>query len=137
VIKAVHHIGIGVRDLGEMTRLYQRLGLELTGTVAWPGLKAALLPAGDVLLELIEPTAPETAVGESLARLVDERAGGVHHICFEVDDIEAAVDVLRSDGVEMIEPAPQETAGGLVAWLAEGAVEGVMIELCQEGYEVK
>ena len=137
MIKRVHHIGIGVRDVDKMTHVYRSLGLEPTGTVQWPGLRAALFPAGDIILELIEPLAPETRVGKSLSRLVDERDGSVHHLCFEVDDIEAAVRLLRIGGVKMTDEVPQETDGGLVAWLAEDAVDGVMIELCEEGYEIK
>ena len=138
MIKRIHHIGIGVRDLDEAMRFYEgTLGLELVDQVGWPGLRAALIPAGEVILELIEPIEPQSEVAESLHRLVQERGGGVHHLCLEVDDIEAEVERLRARGVQMIGEAPQQAAGGIIAWLAENTLDGMMIELCQEGYEVK
>lgn len=138
MIKRIHHIGIGVRDLSEAIRFYtDTFGVELVDQVCWPGLKAALFSAGEVILELIEPIEPQSEVAESLERLVNERGGGVHHLCFEVDDIEADVERLREKGVQMIGEAPQQAAGGTIAWLAEKTLDGMMIELCQQGYEVK
>lgn len=138
MIKRIHHIGIGVKDLEGVLRYYlDTLGLKVLDHVEWPGLKAALVPIGDVILELIEPIEPQTQVAESLYNLVQEQGGGVHHYCFEVDDIKAEVNRLRSKGVKMIGEAPQQSAGGIIAWLSESTPDGIMIELCQEGYEIK
>ena len=138
MIKRIHHIGIGVKDLEQIKQFFEyKLGLELIAEVSWPGLKAALFPVGAVTLELIEPLKPETKVAESLHRLVQKRDVGVHHLCLEVDNIEALVEALRAKDVRMIGEAPQEAAGGKIAWLDENTLDGVMIELCQEGYEIK
>jgi len=139
MIKRLHHIGIGVKDLESTVHFYKDiLGLEPLGTVEWPGLKAVLFPFGNVILELIQPVGePQLRVGESLYRLVKERGNGVHHFAFEVDDIDADVASLQLKGVRLIDEVPQQTAGGRIAWLHEEALDGVMIELCQEGYQIK
>jgi methylmalonyl-CoA/ethylmalonyl-CoA epimerase len=137
VIKRIHHIGIGVRNLEEMVRFCtEKLELEVTDTPSWPGLKASTLPVGDVILELIEPSEPKLRVGESLMRLVQERGVAVHHLCLEVDDIDAELASLKAKGVKLIDEVAQKSPGGKIAWLSEDAVEGIMIELCEEGYTI-
>lgn len=138
MIRRLHHVGIGVKDLDETIQFYTDvLGLEVIGRVSWPGLEAALVSVGGVILELIEPLEPQTRVAESLYELVQERGGGVHHICLEVDDIEVEVEALKAKGVRMIGRVPQEVAGGQIAWLDEDTLSEIMIELCQEGYQIK
>ena len=138
MIKRIHHIGIAVSNLEEMIGFYRdTLGVEVASSVSWPGLEAAIMPVGDVLIELIQPVdKPQIRVAESLCKLVEERGGGVHHFCLEVDDIDAEVKSLQEKGVELIDEIPRQTDGGKIAWLHENAVEGIMLELCEEGYEI-
>lgn len=139
MIKKIHHIGIAVKNLDDMVRFYQdELGLKVSSTASWPGLKAAIIPLGDVLIELIEPVdKPQLRVAESLCKLVEERGNGVHHLAFEVDDINMELEGLKAKGVKLIDEVPQEIDGGRIAWLHEDAVDGVMIELCEEGYQIE
>lgn len=137
MIKRINHIGIGVRDLKEIVRFYtDALGLDPVEKVSWPGLEAATLPVGSVMLEFIEPSEPKLRVGESLLRLVEERGYAVHHLCLEVDDIDAELAALKAKGVKLIDEVPQVQPGGKIAWLHEDAVKGIMIELCEEGYKI-
>lgn len=138
MIARLHHIGVGVKDL-RATRLVCQdvLGLQYLDQASWPGLEAALFKIGDVILELIEPSDAELPVGKSLLKLVRERGGGVHHLCLEVSDIAQTVRALKARGVQTMTEAPQLTAGGQVIWLAEGFLEGLMIEICEEGFIVR
>jgi methylmalonyl-CoA/ethylmalonyl-CoA epimerase len=95
-----------------------------------------LLNLGDIIIELIEPQDAILPVGESLLRMVREQGGGIHHLCIEVDDIEAALEDLKKAGVKLQDEVPQISEGGKIAWLDEQAVEGVMIELCEKGYKI-
>lgn len=135
----IHHIGIGVKNLDASVRFYQdALGLEEVDYIDWPelGLRAAVIPIGDTVLELIEPVSPEGAVAKDLAEGVSERGNGVHHLAFEVDDIEAAVRKLRAGKFEMMSEAPQSTKGGRLAWLRRCEAPGAMIELVEAGYRI-
>jgi len=138
LIKRIHHIGIAVKCLNEMICLFRdALEFELVQTIDRPGFKAALLPIGGVLIELIEPDdQPQNRPSEILSKLVKDQGGGVHHIAFEVDDIQVELAVLREKGISTIDDFPLEQIGGKVAWLQEDSVTGMLIELCEEGYRV-
>lgn len=126
------HIGIAVRGLDEALRFFRdSLGLEVSGIeqVADQRVRVAWLPAGESALELIEPTGPESPI----ARFLERRGPGLHHITLAVPDIEAALEHLRARGVRLIDERPRAGAGGhLIAFIHPSSTHGVLIELKQE-----
>ena len=126
------HVAIAVRGLEEAASVYGALGLnELeTSTVAEQGVRVGFLSAGGSQIELLEPLGPESPVGKFLAR----RGEGLHHICFEVADIEAALAELQARGVELIDRTPRQGAEGQVAFIHPRATKGVLIELVQKDH---
>ncbi len=130
MIKGLSHIGIAVRSLDDALALFRALGLEASGREEVPGesVRVAFLPVGGTRVELIEPTAPASAV----ARFIAKRGEGLHHISLEVDDIRAAMRDLAARGFELLSAEPREGAhGSLVCFLHPRSAGGVLIELCQ------
>jgi methylmalonyl-CoA epimerase len=130
MIKKVHHVGIVVRSLEEAYRFYRdALGLPLhkEATVQEQGVKAALLTLGDCEIELLEPIDPEGGV----ARFLQRRGEGLHHICLETDDIEGELAALKERGVELIDQQPRRGLAGLICFLHPRAHRGVLVELAQ------
>ena len=129
----VAHIGIAVRDMDEALRLYhEALGLPLHGreSVEGDGVNVAFLPAGDTELELLEATGPESPV----ARFIEKRGEGIHHIALEVDDVAETLKNLRDRGYRLIDEEPRIGAGGVrVAFVHPRSTSGVLIELCEKG----
>ena len=129
----IAHIGIAVRNLDEALRLYHdTLGLPLHGreTVESDRVTVAFLPIGDTQVELLEATDPESPV----ARFIEKRGEGVHHVAFEVDDVDEALEILREQGFRLIDETPRAGAGGArVAFVHPRTTNGVLIELCEKG----
>lgn len=129
----IAHIGIAVRDLDEALRLYNEvLGLPLQGreTVESDRVAVAFLPAGDTEVELLQATDPESPV----ARFIEKRGEGIHHIALEVDDVEESLKVLRDRGYRLIDEEARIGAGGArVAFVHPRSTGGVLIELCEKG----
>lgn len=128
----VHHIGIAVKDIEKSLEVYQDLlGLELEGQHEVPEQKVltAFFPVGETHLELIQPTKGNVGV----SKFIDKRGEGVHHICFEVEDIEAALKGLKERGARLIDEKPREMEGGKkkMAFLHPKSTGGVLIELYQ------
>ena len=123
------HIGIAVSDLEAALEFYRdALGLELgpAEEVASERVRAQFLPVGEASLELLEATAPESAI----ARSVERRGPGIHHITLRVDDLQVALDRLKARGVRLVDERPRAGAGGsLVAFIHPSAAQGVLVEL--------
>ena len=79
-------------------------------------------------MELIEPTDPSGAI----ARFIDRRGEGLHHICFEVEDLQGALDRLDASGVELIDKSPREGLAGMIAFIHPRATGGALVELVDE-----
>ncbi|MEK6286568.1 MAG: methylmalonyl-CoA epimerase [Acidobacteriota bacterium] len=128
----IDHLGIAVRSLSDSLVFYREaLGLELAGTetVENQGVHVALLWAGESRIELLEPFSEETPVG----RFIAKRGEGLHHICYEVDDLAVKLDELRSRGVRLLEGYPRRGAEGkLVAFLHPASAHGVLVELVEK-----
>ncbi len=124
------HVALAVRSLDAALDVYAQFGLEAGEpcTMDEAGLRIAFLAAGDSQLELLEPLRPDTTV----SRFLERRGEGLHHICFEVDDIRAALAELSARGVELIDREPRRGAEGLTAFLHPRAGNGVLIELVQK-----
>jgi len=123
------HIGIAVRSI-DAARIYEALGLTIdhVETVETQGVRTAFLSAGDANLELLEPTGPDTAV----ARFIEKRGEGIHHICLRVTNLEEHLARLKAAGFRLIDDAPVPGAHGRrVAFLHPAAGNGVLIELSE------
>jgi len=124
------HIGIAVRSL-DAVKIYEALGLKVehTEVVASQGVKTAFLSVGDSNLELLEPTGPDSTI----AKFIEKRGEGIHHICLRVDDIEAHLARLKAEGYRLINEHPVPGAHGCrVAFLHPAAGNGVLIELSEK-----
>jgi len=132
VITAVDHIGIAVRSIEERLSLYRALGLKVAGSEEVPSekVRVAFLPVGETSVELLEPTAPDSPV----ARFIERRGEGLHHLCFVVEDIRGAMGALAAQGFELLSEEPRAGAhGSLVCFVHPRSAGGVLIELCQPG----
>jgi methylmalonyl-CoA/ethylmalonyl-CoA epimerase len=131
MIKNINHIAIIVPDLEGAVAFWEgALGLKLARTESVPeeGVDVAFLPVGDSNVELLKPTVADTGV----ARFLEKRGPGIHHMCFEVDDIEATVAQLREHNVQLINEQPQEGHGGRkYAFVHPKSTGGVLVELYQ------
>ena|SRR5215469_11564206 len=129
----IDHLGIAVRSLREALPFYEEvLGMEVIGTevVQDQGVKVALLPAGDARIELLEPVTDDSVVGRFLAK----RGEGLHHICYEVEDLQSKLAELGARGVRLLPGYPKRGAEGkLVAFLHPASANGVLVELVEKG----
>jgi methylmalonyl-CoA/ethylmalonyl-CoA epimerase len=124
------HIGIVVESIAEGRRLYEALGLAVEGEeeVSAQGVRVAFLPVGGGRLELLEPMTPESPI----ARHLERRGPGLHHISLRVEDIRQSMADLRERGFELLSQEPQPGAHGcLVAFVHPRSTGGVLLELSQ------
>jgi methylmalonyl-CoA/ethylmalonyl-CoA epimerase len=131
VIRGVDHLGIAVRSLAEGRALYEALGLHVEAVEEVPAeqVRVAMIPCGAMRIELLEPTSPESPI----ARFLERRGPGLHHVCLASDDIDADDARLRQAGYELLRDAPSRGAGGCrVQFLHPRSAGGVLIELSQE-----
>ena len=131
-INRIHHTGVVVRSLEQAYGFYRdTLGLRLVkeGVMEDQGVRAALRDVGNSFLELLEPIDGETGI----ARFLEKRGEGLHHVCMEVDDIRASLAELKSQGVELIDEEPREGLTGTIAFLHPAALHGVLVELVEKG----
>lgn len=131
-MKAVlDHVGIAVRDLQEALAFYRdALGLEVEAPeeVTSERVRAHVVPAGQAALELLQATASDSPI----AKYVEKRGPGLHHITLRVDDIHAALARLKARGVRLIDESPRPGAhGSLVAFIHPSSAHGVLVELKQ------
>jgi methylmalonyl-CoA epimerase len=130
-LKNIDHIGIAVSNLQESLSFWETsLGIELHGIeeVAEQKVRTAFLPVGSTEIELLEPTSADSSV----ARFIEKRGEGLHHIAIEVDDIEAALAELKAKGIQLIDETPRNGAGGArIAFVHPKATHGVLLELCE------
>ena len=128
-MRALHHVALAVEDLDAAITLYERLfgaEVEERGRIEEQGVEAVYLRFGDGRLELVSPLAADTPVG----RFLERRGPGMHHVAFEVDDIEEAIDSLGRTGANVIEPAPRIGFGGhRVAFVHPDSLHGVLAEV--------
>jgi methylmalonyl-CoA epimerase len=128
--RPVHHIGVVVRSIDEAYKLYRDvLGLNVLAEeeVEDQGVKAALLGLGNSFLELLEPTVPDTGI----ARYLEKRGEGLHHVCLEVDDIRATLAELKAKDVPLVDEEPRRGLTGTIAFLHPSALHGVLVELVE------
>lgn len=127
------HIGIAVKDLAAALAFYRdALGLEIEPPeeVASQRVRAHFVPVGESTLELLEATAPDSAI----AKYIEKRGPGLHHITLRVEDLAVALAELKARGVRLIDEQPRPGAeGALVAFVHPSSTHGVLVELKQPG----
>jgi methylmalonyl-CoA/ethylmalonyl-CoA epimerase len=132
VIKGLDHIGIAVKNLDEALELYEGiLGLEVENVYAFQEqkVKIAFLLAGETRIELLEPLDNEGPV----ARFIEKRGEGVHHLAFSVADIEAALKTIKEKGIALVDETPRIGAEGFkIAFLHPRSTKNVLVELCEK-----
>lgn len=131
MIKRVDHIAIAVNSADDALSVFDNLfGLKADNMELIPdqGVKAAIVRVGDTNIEFIEPTDPEGGV----AKFIEKRGEGIHHICIEVDDIDEELRSLAARGVELIDKQARKGLAGRIGFLHPRATKGVLIELVQK-----
>ncbi len=126
----IDHIGVVVQDIRQALEAYESaLGLPLREIREVPDQKVqvAFLPVGESNIELVQPLTEDTGI----ARFLEKRGEGIHHICLEVEDIEATLARLREHGVPLIDETPRRGAHGRVAFVHPKGMHGVLIELLE------
>ena len=129
----IDHLGIAVRSIDEASRFYRdALGLECTGTEEIPDQKVrvAFFPLGDTRIELLEPTADDSPI----AKFLEKRGPGLHHVAYRVADLPATLAALKSAGIRLIDETPRNGAHGMkIAFAHPQTAAGVLTEFCQPG----
>jgi methylmalonyl-CoA/ethylmalonyl-CoA epimerase len=126
----IDHLGVAVTSIDDALGVYRALGIveESREEVSSQKVVAAFLPVGESRIELLEPTSPDSPVAKFLAR----RGEGIHHVCFAVEDLDAALADLSAKGFRLIHREGVPGAGGKrVAFLHPEAGRGVLIELSE------
>jgi len=131
VIIKLDHIAIAVKDLECALKPYQEaLGLTVSEMEEIPGqqVRIAYLPIGDTEIELLEPTTDDSGV----AKFLEKRGEGLHHICLEVDDLKATLARLKAQGMRLIDEEPRDGGKGKrIAFVHPRSMNGVLIELTE------
>ncbi len=128
----IEHIGIAVRSLAESVPLFEKLlnsPCYKTEEVASENVVTAFFRTGDTKIELLETSAPDGVI----QKFIDKKGEGLHHLAFEVKDIQAEMQRLKSEGFQLLSDQPRRGADNkLVCFLHPKTTNGVLIELCQE-----
>jgi methylmalonyl-CoA/ethylmalonyl-CoA epimerase len=132
-IKRIAHLGVAVHDLDSAMKFFtEGLPLEVTHTEDYQGMKIAFIPIGDSSVELLQDVSGASAIRKYL----DKNGEGIHHIAYEVDDINEAIAELKAKGVKLIDEKPRQGAHGMsVAFMHPKATHGILMELCQPSEE--
>ena len=130
MITALDHIAIAVPSIEEARTFYENLGLSVAGIeeVEHEGVRVAMIPCGGSRIELLEPLSSDSPV----ARFLERRGPGIHHLCLKSDDIDADDGRLRGDGVELLREQPGPGAeGATVQFVHPKSAGGVLVELSE------
>jgi len=127
----IDHIGIATSSISEASRFWtEALGMELgkVEEVAEQKVRVAMLPTGESRIELLEPTDDDSAI----AKFLEKRGAGIHHVAFRVKNIRATLDQLKANGARLIDEIPRIGAEGcLIAFVHPSATGGVLVELVE------
>lgn len=132
MIKNIEHIGIAVKDVKESNKLFEKLFGKphyKTELVETDGVKTSFFQIGSNKIELLEATNEDSPI----AKFINNKGEGIHHIAFEVDDIELEIKRLQEKGFKVLNEIPKKGADNkMIAFLHPKSTNGVLIELCQE-----
>ncbi|CAB1251921.1 methylmalonyl-CoA epimerase [Clostridium sp. MT-14] len=131
-LKKIDHVGIAVKSIEESLKFYEGvLGLKCKGTEEVKSQKVitAFVPIGESEFELLEPTSDDSPI----AKFIAKKREGIQHIAVRVDDVEAALEELKKQGMRLIDEKPRDGAGGAkIAFVHPKSTNGVLLELCQK-----
>ncbi|MGV8050504.1 MAG: methylmalonyl-CoA epimerase [Anaerolineaceae bacterium] len=130
LINKINHVAIVVKDIDSSLLFWEKsFGLKLDHIEDVPSQQArvAFLPVGDSEIELVQPT----TVDSGIAAFLEKKGEGLHHLCFEVEDIESTLGALKRAGVRLIDEHAKELPGRKMAFIHPKAANGVLIELYQ------
>jgi methylmalonyl-CoA/ethylmalonyl-CoA epimerase len=134
MIGKIDHIGIAVRSIEESRKLYEALGLAVSFIEDVPidGVRVAMIECGETHIELLEPLSEDSPV----AKFLEKRGPGIHHVCLASDDVRTDDGRLRAAGYDVLRPEPTLGAGGCwVQFVHPKSTGGVLLELSQKGKE--
>jgi len=133
MLQKISHIGIAVHSIDDALPFYRDvLKMVCSGIEEVPSQKVrvAFLEIGESRIELLEPTSPESPV----AKFLEKNGPGMHHVAYQVDDLQAALDEMKKGGMRLIDETPREGAHGYrIAFIHPKSSGGVLTELCQPG----
>jgi methylmalonyl-CoA/ethylmalonyl-CoA epimerase len=132
VIRKIDHLGIAVRSIAEGRKLYEAMGLHVEAIEEVPAekVRVALIPCGESRIELLEPTAPDSPI----AKFLERRGPGLHHVCLASDGVRGDDRRLRAAGFEVLRPEPTRGAGGCwVQFVHPRSTGGVLLEISEPG----
>src|SRR5271165_7343382 len=127
----IDHLGIAVKSLAQAKKFYEKLGLAVMPeeTVEAERVRLAMVPIGESRLELLEPTSPESAI----ARFLEKRGEGLHHVALHVTDLAGTVDRLKASGTRLVSDDIKVGAGGhLYVFVHPSSAGGVLLELVED-----
>jgi methylmalonyl-CoA epimerase len=130
MIRRIDHIGIAVVSIAEARTFYEAMGLvvEAIEEVPQEGVRVAMIPCGDSKIELLEAMSADSPI----ARFLEKRGPGIHHLCFASDDLHHDDLMLRNAAVQLLRPEPTQGAGGCwVQFVHPKSAGGVLVELSQ------
>ena len=128
----IDHLGIAVKSLAEAKQFYEKLGLEVMPeeVVEAEKVRVAMVPVGESRIELLEPTGPDSAI----AKFLEKRGQGLHHVALQVADLAATVERLKSAGTRLINQEIKVGAGGhCYVFVHPSSAGGVLLELVEVG----
>lgn len=132
MIKKIEHLGIAVKDLSVAIPLYEKLfqtPCYKTESVESEGVKTAFFQIGESKIELLEASNPESPI----AKFLEKRGAGFHHVAFEVSDIDEEIKRLSNEGFQLIHATPKDGADNKrIAFLHPKSSDGLLVELCME-----
>ena len=131
-MKKIEHLGIAVKSLASANKLYEQLlgtAHYKTETIESERVNTSFFKIGENKIELLEATSPESPI----AKFIEKRGEGIHHICFEVEDIYKEMQRLKSEGFILLNEIPKKGADNkMVCFVHPKSTNGVLIEICQE-----
>jgi methylmalonyl-CoA/ethylmalonyl-CoA epimerase len=128
MLRRVNHIGIAVRNMDEAREFWhKKFGVEAPLPITEGDMQICMMKLGDVLVELIAPIGNKGIV----AKFLEKRGEGFHHICYEVEDVYSAMKELAAKGVEIVDKEPREGAEGKIVFLHPKGTQGVLTEIVQ------
>jgi methylmalonyl-CoA epimerase len=130
---SLDHLGIAVKSLAAAKSIYEKLGLSISEeeTVAAEKVRLVMVPVGDTRLELLEPTSGDSAI----AKFIEKRGEGLHHVCMRVPDLAAAVEKLKSENVRLVSEEIKIGAGGhRYVFVHPSSTGGVLLELVDSAH---
>jgi len=132
MLNKIDHIGVAVKSLDEAVKFYSLMGAEPNHyeEVESQKVKVAFIKVGETNIELLEPTSDESPI----AKFIEKKGEGIHHICYDVDDVKVALGTMKEDGLKLLNEEPMPGAHGkLVAFVHPKSTNGVLTEVAQDG----